>query len=482
MPRHLWPGGDGARRSPPAAWSGTFDAATPGPAYVQSGQDPAAADQSEDCLYLNIWRPAGLGAGAALPVMVWIHGGGLTQGVSTDPTYDGSEIARRDVILVSFNYRLGRLGFFAHPALTAENPDGPLGAYGMMDQIAALEWVRANIGAFGGDPDNVTIFGESSGGVSVNTLMVSPLAEGLFAKAITQSGRGGDDAFPLRNPDGSAPTPEQVAAASESHVLGRPLGALTGEAIGMAHAARLGITGADAEALAALRAVPAGQFAASMGSDVSVGAMIDGRLLLESVHVAFGAGREARVPVILGANSCERCGVAFIADNPEATLGVAGDLRDRVLAVYGSDLSVAAVDFAGDADHVEPARRLARAHAANGLNAWIYNFDHLPSAQRDRLSGAPHAAELPYVFGTLGSTVMTAEPSAEDESVSAAMLTYWTNFAKSSDPGTALGISWPRIDPSSGTTLVFTASGPEQVQDFRRERLDLIEQIATGAR
>ena len=192
------------------SWSDVRDATIPGAACIQGPQDPAAQVQSEDCLYLNVRRPASTEPGAKLPVMVWIYGGGLAMGVSTDPLYDSTHLARCGVLIVSFNYRLGRLGFFAHPALSAENPDGPLGGYGTMDQIAALERVKSNIAALGGDPDNVTILGESSGGVSVNTLMVSPLARGFFTKAITQSGRGRDDAFPLRGLYDAPPTPEQI--------------------------------------------------------------------------------------------------------------------------------------------------------------------------------------------------------------------------------------------------------------------------------
>ncbi|MBX7430720.1 carboxylesterase family protein [Mycobacterium sp. Y57] len=221
--------------APPASWNGTLDATEFGPSCIQgrySGQQPVA--QSEDCLTANVWTPDGTAPGANLPVMVWIYGGGFSIGSSALPDYDGTNFAERGVVLVSFNYRLGRLGYFAHPALTAEDPDGELGNYGLMDAIAALQWVQANIGALGGDPDNVTIFGESAGGMTVNYLMSSPRSQGLFDKAISQSGFNRLPMPPIR--DG---------------------GPASGEQQGTAFAESLGITGAGPDTARALRDLPA---------------------------------------------------------------------------------------------------------------------------------------------------------------------------------------------------------------------------------
>ncbi len=317
---------------------------------------------------------------------------------------------------------------------------------------------------FGGDPGNVTVFGESSGGASVNTLMASPEARGLFARAITQSGLG-------RNLGRNAALPIRGDAAA------------TAEKAGLALAARLGVSGTDAQALTALRALPPQNFTAPLASDP--GAMIDGIVLRETVARAFAAGREAPVPFIVGSNSCERCGVTDIENNPEVTLARAGPLRDRVLAVHGTDLKRAAINFASDADHVEPARNLARLHARNGYKSWYYNFGHLPRSWGNRFEGVPHAAELPFVFGTLRSarsidSGIAFVPASEDFQVSDDMMTYWSNFAKRAEPGSARSVRWPTFDADTDTTLTFTSSGPQPVKHFRKERLDLAEQVATG--
>ena len=231
---------------PAASWTGVRQAADFGANCMQGrfGPPPAAgAPQppapSEDCLFLNIWRPASAAAGAKLPVMVWIHGGGFVGGSGALPGEGGGPFARQGVVLVTLNYRLGRFGFFAHPALSAERPDDLKGNYAYMDQIAALQWVKRNIGAFGGDPDNVTIFGFSAGGVSVHSLLASPLARGLFHKAIAQSGGSRDSvltARPMRE-DGVDPNYP-----------------VSGETIGMTFARSMGIDGTDAAALATLAA------------------------------------------------------------------------------------------------------------------------------------------------------------------------------------------------------------------------------------
>jgi para-nitrobenzyl esterase len=236
-----------------------------------NGVGPGPA--SEDCLTLNVFAPQ---RAAHLPVMVWIHGGGFVNGSATAPLYDGSALARQGVVVVTVNYRLGRFGFFAHPALTAEQRGGLLANYGLMDQIAALRWVKRNIGAFGGDPANVTIFGESAGGMAVNRLMMIDEARGLFAKAIVESGAGRERGQTLRQAEDD----------------------------GAAFATKLGTAHADA---AALRALPADRIVAAGDLDVIVGEapILDGKLLREDPADAFAAGRVARVPYLIGSNSLE---------------------------------------------------------------------------------------------------------------------------------------------------------------------------------
>lgn len=447
---------------PPAGWTAPRDATRPGAVCMQpvraGGSGPSP---SEDCLFVNVWRPAGAKPSAKLPVMLWYHGGGYVGGSGS--ATDGRPLARKGVILVSLNYRLGDLGVFAHPALTAESPNGLTGNYTLMDQIAALKWVRANISAFGGDPGNITIFGFSSGAQSVNTLMVSPASKGLFAKAITQSGlgrnyghQGQNRIFPIR---GDAPQ--------------------TGEKAGLAYAAKLGVNGTGPDALAALRAIPADRLPPAMSGSLP-GSMIDGVLLVESVAAAYEGGREAKAPQILGRTVCERCGVASIINNPEVTWARAGQLRDRAVALYGSDDPKAAVEFASDLDHTEPPRLLARFHARNGQKTWSYVFDYTPVAQRGQKSGPSHGDDMPYIFGTLGSPAarQTVPPTAADLKVSEAMMTYWTNFAKTSDPGSADGTKWPRFEGASReNVLVFSNDGLKVDRAFKKERLDLAEQV-----
>ncbi len=271
---------------------------------------PLGTSPAEDCLYVNVWAPE-KPAGPKLPVMFWIHGGGFVN------VYDGSAFARRGIVFVSLNYRLGRFGFFAHPALTKGQAGAPLGNYGYLDQVAALEWVKRNVAAFGGDPGNVTIFGESAGGGSVNTLMVTPLARGLFHKAIVQSGGGRA---------GGIMTPRSLKEA---------------EAVGLAFGALAGAPGEDAAALAALRKLPAkdvvrGLDMMTMGAqrDTYAGPMIDGTIVAEEPETAFRAGQQARVPYVIGANDRE---FGFMPLPPAAVDGMLarfGAARDAVVAAY----------------------------------------------------------------------------------------------------------------------------------------------------
>ncbi|MFX0557477.1 carboxylesterase family protein [Maribacter sp. CXY002] len=272
---------------PITPWEGELDASEYGPNCAQSGWGGAPGTivegSSEDCLYLNLWKPASANAGSKLPVMVWIHGGGFVGGSGSGPGIAGNKFAKKEVILITINYRLGRLGHFAFPALSVENPEEPKGSYAYMDQIAALKWVQKNVDAFGGDPDNVTIFGFSAGGVSVHSLMTIPDAKGLFHKGISQSGGGRDGVLTGR------PIREENAD---------PFYTASAETIGINFAKKHGIEGTDAAALAKLRAlsveeiVDGGQETNGEGGPrIYSGPILDGTLVVETAESAYNAGR-----------------------------------------------------------------------------------------------------------------------------------------------------------------------------------------------
>jgi para-nitrobenzyl esterase len=449
------PVGDLRWRPPqaPKAWAGVRDATALGPMCWQMRQVPSDANQSEDCLQLNVWTPANFKPGAKIPVMVFIHGGSFTGGSGTNALYDGTHFAERGVVLVTVNYRLGRLGFFAHPALTAEQPGAPLANYGMMDNLAALRWVQANIAAFGGDPKNVTAFGESAGGILINDLMASPQAKGLFAKAISESGFG--------------------------RVPGLPMAAA--EKVGVTYATGLGVSGTGPDAAKALRGLTAEQLSKAAGQ---VTPIVDGKVLPEGPAAAFAAGREQKVPYIAGGNSWEAS--LFPNNTP---LDTAGPLRDKLVAVYGApaDLKNVQWDLATEAMVIEPDRLLARLHVKNGQKAWVYYDSYIPASQRATIHGLAHGGELAYVFGNLSDkdrvqgtrTIPAATP--EDRKLSAAITDDWAAFAKTGDP-TAPGVpAWPAYTPATDAVLEFGADGVHARPAFHKASLDLVEQLSASA-
>jgi para-nitrobenzyl esterase len=407
------------------------------------------ARMSEDCLTLNIWAPDGAPPGG-WPVMFWIHGGSYTAGSSAQPVYDGARLAGRGVVLVTINYRLGRFGFFAHPALTREAAGAPVGNFGIMDQISALRWVKRNIAAFGGNPNNITIFGESAGGGSVNRLMISKAARGLFQRAIAQSGGGRERSKPLAE----------------------------AEAIGKAFADDAGIQADDA---AALRALPIdvirGGAQLELETNRFSGPMIDGQIIQEDVDTAFAAGRQASVPYIAGSNSDE---IAIIAAplRPVVTAGFVAQLGDRAETIrqaYGS-LEAFQAHVMSDAIFSEPARYLTCAAAENG--AYLYRFDYVAEGERSQFGGAPHAYEIPFVFGTLDTLKVTA--TEEDRAMSEVMIEYWTGFAKAGSPSALNLTEWSKLAKGQQKMLLFASDGLKTAST-QSSALDALAAYATQA-
>jgi para-nitrobenzyl esterase len=370
--------------------------------------------------------------------MVWIFGGGDIAGADSIAPNDGRAFARDGVVLVAMNYRLGALGFFAHPALTKEaGPGAPLADYGLMDQVAALKWVKRNIARFGGDPSNVTIFGESAGGANVLTLMVTPSARGLFQKATVQSG------------DGWGPTPTLAEA----------------EAAGVALAQKAGLP-ADATA-AQLRDAPVDKL---VGASGPIAIIVDGRLVTESPEQGFARGDQAPAPLIIGANSWE---ASLLAKS--RWQAYADALSPAVRAAYPDDAAdpdKLAQDAFGDAFMTAPARWYA-AQASTKAGAWLYEFAYVRVVRRGKIPGANHTAENPYVFDTqMIVPNYSAEIQDPDRKVAAFMHSCWVSFAKTGKPTCAAdGRAWPAYAPASDEWMVFD-SPSKVVPHHRKPQLD----------
>jgi para-nitrobenzyl esterase len=436
---------------------------------------PLGTAPAEDCLYVNVWTPAAPPKAGKLPVMFWIHGGGFVNGGSSPAVYDGSHFAQRGIVFVSLNYRLGRFGFFAHPALTKETPNGPLGNYGYLDQIAALKWVQRNIAAFGGDPGNVTVFGESAGGGSVHMLMTSPLAKGLFEKAIVESGGG--------RARGLLSTPE-IRDTGDS---AQP----SAEDKGVAFAKKNGIEGDDAAALAKLRALPAetlvnGLDMMTMGQqgDTYSGPMIDGQIMPCDAEAVYRAGTQAKVPLMIGANSRELGFMPIPAAQAEQALAALGPNREMVENAYDPDgklgKSEVATRLMSDRAMVEPARLIARLTVAAGQPTYLYRFSYVASSLRGQVQGALHATEIPFVFSTVKAKYED-KTTPEDVAMGEAANAYWAAFARAGDPNGGDRPRWPEYTAEKDEIMDFALSGPEPMADPWKARLDATQKLAETA-
>jgi para-nitrobenzyl esterase len=457
---------------PPPGWSGVHEAVNFGAACIQPPTlpDSVYADEparmSEDCLFLNVWKPE---RAAGAPVMVWIHGGSLRIGHSGSVLHDGSELARRGSVVVSLNYRLGIFGYFAHSELTAESPHHSSGNYGLLDQIAALQWVRDNIAGFGGDPGNITVFGESAGALSIIQLMTSPLARGLFHRAIIQSG------YMVSSPELTRPSFGQPAAENAGDQLAASLGA-----------SRLG----------ALRALaPQALSAAAIASGFYPQATIDGWVLPKQIVEAFDLGEQARVPVIVGFNAGEiRSLPIFLPPLPGSTSAyeqrvssIYGDLAARYLQFYpGTDVKESALAAARDAFYGWSAERLARAQTRLGQPSYFYYFDHeYPQAVARQLQ-AFHGSELPYEFGLIGSATPLPRnwpapaDNEQERALSAALMGYFISFARN---GTPTAPTQPHWEPyAEGGAFLHLRDRPYAATHFMPGRFALHEEVVARRR
>jgi para-nitrobenzyl esterase len=450
---------------PVAKWGGVHKATAFGPRCMQARiyDDMVFRDRgpSEDCLYLNVWTPSTM-VQARLPVMVWIYGGGFAAGSASEPRQDGENLAKKGVVVVSFNYRLGVFGFLSHPELSRESGRSASGNYGLLDQVAALEWVRKNIAAFGGDADNVTIFGESAGSFSVSALMASPLAQDLFQKAIGESG------------------------AFFSNTLGAPPLALAEEA-DQKFADSLG-----AHSLEALRALPADALlqAAQKPGEIRFRPIIDGYFLPDYVRSIFASGRQSQIPLLAGWNADEGDfhGI-FAGADPTAPNFIArahaifGNKADAFLKLYpaGTDDQArrSAQDLAGDQFIAYSTWKWIEMQAATGNSrVFRYEFDDAPPAPKDSTApsrGAYHSAEIEFVFEALASKNLPWRP--EDEKLSDLMSSYWTNFARTGDPNGPGLPQWPAYNSEGKYEVMHLSASPYSAPDMHRSRYEFLDAL-----
>lgn len=453
---------------PVVAWQGVRECDSFGRACPQSPYPPGSMyyaqpeKQSEDCLYLNVWTAAK--PSDKLPVMVWIHGGALTRGSGSRPTYDGTAFAKKGVVLVTINYRLGPLGYLAHPELTAESTNHSSGNYGVLDQIAALKWVHKNIAAFGGDPSRVTIFGESAGSWSVNVLVATPLAKGLFHRAIGESGGQFGPMTYLKEDRDKLPSAEKVGAAFAK--------------------------AAGADSIKALRAMPAEKIIDFFTNDTEgkkfrTAPNVDGWVLPDEVRNIFAKGKQNDVPVIVGSNANEMTTLTVPAAVPKTL----DDYHKRLATQYGeatrefdafyaaksdADVPKAYLDSLRDVTFTLPMRAWARMTATGHSKAYLYFFSHVAPNPNSKYLGAYHASEIAYVFNNLNRQNKLL--SELDGKLSETMQSYWVNFARTGDPNSKGLPSWIPYNLKDEAYMEF--GDVVQVRNhLLKEQLDFIEQV-----
>ncbi|HVU16907.1 MAG TPA: carboxylesterase family protein [Candidatus Didemnitutus sp.] len=448
---------------PVIPWSGVREASKYGPRAMQKHKwDDMIfhdAGPSEDCLYLNLWIPNQIKG--PLPVMFWIHGGGFVAGASSEDRQDGGNLCKKGVIVVSLNYRMGIFGLMAHPELAAESDQHASGNYGLMDQVAALRWVQRNIATFGGDPNNVTIFGESAGSWSVSMLVASPQAQGLFRRAIGESGGSMDFGKPM-----------WTLAQAEDKAL-----QWAQKAVGTTK-------------LADLRAMPAGKLldASWDNSQDNFDFCVDGAFLPEAPLAIYRAGRQNRVDLLAGWNRDEGSAGEFFGDLAPTLANYRAVARkkfgaraDDFLRAYSATTDAearrAAADYQGDDFIAGGTWRWIELHRRLGLPVYRYQFDQplplAPDAKPGTEPVVPHASDIPFVFRVLWAR---AQPSTDvDRQVSEMMASYWTNFAKNGDPNGAGLSTWPRYDEAHHLAVMHLSPQPTVTHDDNRAHYEFLE-------
>ena len=449
----------GSRRwtppTPPTPWTSALDATKAGYVCPQIGLGltPVKGDVNEDCLTINVYTPLPAPTGA--PVMLWIHGGGNVSGSSTEPTYNGKAMAEKmGVVLVTFNYRLGALGFLAHPSLKTGS-----GNFGIQDQQAALKWVNDNIAAFGGDPKNVTLFGQSAGSIDVCAHLTAPGSAGLFHRAIMQSGACSTSALTRAQAETQGKKLAKALKCDTASDVAACLRKLTPDQLNKALAMKKGLI---------------------MGEGASWGPMVDGQVLPEMPMKRLESGTFNKVPVMAGFTKDEGSIFLFSAGMFVMTATEYDTLITEIFgAILGAkvkkeyplsgytEVTDAAKDIIGDAGFICPLRRVARALAAAGQKTWLYRFSRIPSYMNHPFLGAYHGADLGFVFNNASTSGFTAEEAKLSES----MLGYWTRFARGADPNGGSATAWPAYDKAGDKHLQLDLT-IEAAQGFKQKKCD----------